>query len=314
MTRSYVKRTVTGLLAGLLLICAVVPSTAFAADKVDRITLSPVDKHYKLKPGETKKDSFTVINDGDNAYSFSVYARPYSIGKTDDSYAPNFTMTAPNADVYQWIQFEKSSYTLKAGQNAEVNYTVRVPQNATPGGHYGVLFAETQPTEKVKGNAITRKKRLGLIVYTTVAGTFKTSGTNEGISIPFFQLQPPVTALQRVVNTGNSDFTVTGTMNVYDAFGNKKFQVTKDYTLLPDTVRKMPFEWANAPWFGLYKVELTTKYLKTMTTKTSYVLVSPLWVYVVLGIVIAARILYALSQRKKLHSKPEATETAKETK
>lgn len=293
------KRIITGLLAGLFLLNVVAVTTASAAESVDRITLSPVDKHYLFKPGDTKHDSFTVINDGDSAYDFAVYARPYSVGSTDEDYSPNFTAQPANANVYQWVQFEKSQYHLKPNQSVDVNYTIRVPENATPGGHYGVLFVETIPPANNKANSIMRRKRLGLIVYATVKGTFKTAGSSEAISIPFFQLKPPITASQRVTNTGNSDFTVTGTMNVYDAFGAKKYTLTKDYTVLPDSIRKMPFEWTDAPWFGLYKVELTTKYLKTISTKTSYVLVSPLWVYLVLVIVIIARILYALSQRKK---------------
>jgi len=306
-----VKRVITGLLAGLLLMNSVPPLTASAAPNVDRITISPVDKHYLLKPGEVKRDSFTVINDGSSAYNLAVYARPYSVGSTDEDYSPNFSAQPPNADVYQWVQFDKSEYKLKPSEKVEVKYTVRVPQNATPGGHYGVLFAETQPLEANKNNSIMRRKRLGLIVYATVKGTFKTEGSNQAISIPPLQFKPPLTTSQTVTNTGNSDFTVTGTMNVYDAFGNRKYQLTKDYTLLPDSIRKMPFEWSDASWFGLYKVQLTTKYLKTISTKTSYVLMAPLWIYIVLGIIIIARISYAVSQRKKLKA---ASEERKEPK
>ena len=300
------KRIITGLLAGLLLMGGLMPpATASAAESVDRITLSPVAKHYLFKPGEAKKDSFNVINDGDSAYDFSVYARPYSVGSTDEDYSPNFTAQPPNADVYQWVQFDKSQYHLKPGDSVEVKYTIRVPQNASPGGHYGVLFVETMPPANDKENSIMRRKRLGLIVYATVKGTFKTDSSSQPISIPFFQLKPPVSASQTIANTGNGDFTVTGTMNVYDAFGTRKYQVTKDYTILPDSIRKMPFEWSSAPWFGLYKVQLTTKYLHHIDTKTSYVLLAPLWTYLVLGIIIIARILYALSQRKKLKDADE---------
>ena len=127
------RNILTGLLAGLLLLTGIAPATAFAAESVDRITLSPVDKHYLVSPGETKRDSFKVINDGDSACDFTVYARPYSVGSTDQDYTANFTAQPPNADVYQWIQFDKSQYHLKAGQSAEVKYTMRVPKNATPG-------------------------------------------------------------------------------------------------------------------------------------------------------------------------------------
>jgi len=44
----------------------------------ESMTLTPVDKHYALNAGETKTDSFEIINSGKADYTFLAYARPYS--------------------------------------------------------------------------------------------------------------------------------------------------------------------------------------------------------------------------------------------
>ncbi len=302
-------RIAAGLFSGLLLFAGLSAAAVHAVDTNvgERITLSPVEKHYKLSAGEVKTDFVKIINDGTEPYTFTVYARPYFV-KTED-YTPDFTSEAPNADVYQWIQFEKSSYRLRPGKSVEVPYTIRVPNDTAPGGHYGVIFAETQPQGESEGNAVVRKKRVGAIVYATVKGTFKTEGSAETANIPFFQTRPPLSTSQRITNSGNSDFDAVSTINVYDAFGGKKYQETKTFTILPDTVRKLQMNWENAAWFGLYRAEVTTKYLNKTMTETGYVLMAPIWVYAVVVLALGARVWYGFTYNR---TQKDAEETAKQ--
>lgn len=293
------RRLQAGLFIGLL-VSSLLPATVFAVDDGEvireSITLSPVSKRYEVKAGESKKDSFKVVNDGRVAYDFVVYARPYSVN--DESYVPDFTSDAKNADAYRWVQFEKSSYHLEAGKSIEVKYTLRVPETATPGGHYGVLFAETQPEQTNEGSAVIRKKRVGSILYATVDGDVTRSGKLLSTSVPFLQIKPPLTASLRVSNSGNTDFSVKSTMTIYDVFGGKKFSGEREVAVLPSTTREIVMEWPGVSWIGLYKVDMTTSFLDNQHESTHYVLQVPLWVYALLVLLIGARILYAVARRK----------------
>lgn len=288
-----------GLIVGLAAFLLVPAAPAFAADAaadiIESIVLSPVSKHYEINAGANTRDTFKVINDGKVAYDFVVYARPYSVN--DESYQPDFISKPQNADAYKWVQFDQPSYHIEPGQSIDVPYTVRVPKGTTPGGHYGVLFAETQPSGDTQGNVVKRTKRVGAILYTTVKGDVRTGGSLEGVDVPFFQFNHPLTTAQRVKNTGNVDFTATTTMNVYDLFGGLKFKTAREYPILPNTTRRATVEWPDASWIGLYRVELTTSFLDTKSTSTQYVLMIPIWVYLTLGLLIGARILYAVARR-----------------
>lgn len=289
-----------GLLAGLL-VCSLLPQSALAvqSDELvqESILMSPVAKRYALDAGSTKRDSIKVVNDGKVAYDFVVYTRPYSVN--DESYVPDFTSKAQNADAYKWVQFEKTSYQLEPGKSVDVPYTLRVPDDATPGGHYGVLFAETQPSSSQQGNAVLRKKRVGAILYATVNGDVTTSGRIDDTSVSFFQFNAPLTATQRVTNNGNTDFLVDTTMTVSDVFGGKKFSRERDVPVLPKTTREIRSEWPDSAWIGLYKVELHSKFLDTDKSSTHYVLMVPLWVYMTLGLLIGVRVLYEVSLRRR---------------
>lgn len=294
-----------GLITGLLVGLVPFGSASAVQDTTgvtESILLTPTQKRYEIAAGQTKRDSFKVVNDGQSAYTFVVYARPYFV--TDESYRPVFeTPTADqkvtNADAYKWVQFDQPSYQIQPGQTIDVNYTVRIPANASPGGHYGVLFAETQPEQAAGGNSVRRTKRVGSILYTTVDGQVTTSGAIKSTSIPFFQFKPPLTASQRISSDGNTDITVTTKASVSDVFGAVKYKNERAVAVLPSTTRNIETSWEKASWIGLYKVTLETSFLDTKSTESRYVLLVPVWVYLVLVGLIIARIGYGVVLRRK---------------
>lgn len=305
MSKGRIFRVQLGLIAGLFAFALVPAASAFAADPssdiIESIVLSPVSKRYDINAGASTTDTFKVINDGKVAYDFVVYARPYSV--STESYQPDFVSKPQNADAYKWVQFDKPSYHIEPGQTIDVPYTIRVPKGSTPGGHYGVLFAETQPSGDTQGNVVKRTKRVGAILYMSVKGDVRTGGRLESVDVPFFQFNRPLTTAQRVKNSGNIDFTANTAMTVYDVFGGVKFKTTREYPVLPSTIRRAVVEWPDPSWIGLYKVDLTTSVLDTTASSTHYVLFVPVWVYLTLAILIGARVLYAVARRKQNHKK-----------
>lgn len=290
-----------GLMVGLAVFSLVPTASVFAAEQTttptESILMSPASKRYELKTGEVKSDKLRIVNDGQIAYDFTMYARPYSVN--DESYVPNFTAEGQNADAYKWVSFEKTSYRLEPGAFVEVPYTLRVPANATPGGHYGVLFAETQPGDDQNGQSVVRKKRVGSILYATVDGDVTTSGKSLGANVPFFQFKSPLAISERISNGGNTDFVVKTNVEITDIFGGLKYKGSRDATVLPATTRNVVSNWQDPSWLGLYKVSYDSSFLDSKQSSVHYVLLVPIWVYIVLVVLIGARVLYAVARRRK---------------
>lgn len=270
-----------------------------SAETRESITMSPSSSKFKIDAGTSAKGKLTVVNDGVVAYDFLVYARPYSI--VDNNYEnPNFTKVTKYSDLYGWVQFSKTRYHIEAGATLEVEYTVNVPSGAAPGGHYGVIFAETQPVDNPgEGSSVIRKKRVGSIVYATVNGSYRNEGQALESNLDFWQVQPPLRATVTAKNTGNTDFATTTRLTVRDVFGNKKYEATKDYQVLPDTTRTVPLEWTNSSWFGFYKVETSQKFLDQSVSSEGYVLMMPRFMPIALVVIIIIGILYYARTRRK---------------
>lgn len=285
------------ILIGLLLCFVSMPSSVYADDPVESVTLSPTNKVYHVDPGQVLQDSLTVLNDGQTAYTFTVYATPYSV--TSSHYNdPNFSATKSNADAYTWIQFDTTSYHIEPRQTINVPYTLKVKPDASPGGHYGAIFVEIQPGDTA-GQQLSRKKRVGSIIYATVSGDVRLAGNVEHIDTAWFQPVAPITSNISVTNTGNSDFAATVNYRVSDIFNNTKYNSQNNYEVLPSTSRDISAEWMGVNWFGLYNVHVATTVLGKTTVKDTTVLMAPVWLLVVLIIIVLAGIYYAFARWRK---------------
>lgn len=264
----------------------------------DSIALSPVSQRFDVKAGSSADNKITVINDGTTELTFLVYSRPYSL--QNEQYDPNFERVAPNTDVYQWIRFAQTSFTLAAGDRLDIPYTMQIPATAAPGGHYGVIFVETQPAAG-SGDSVVRKKRVGSLILTNVDGVLINKGQLASTKVNFWQTAPPLKASSRVQNTGNTDFQATVLLTVSDLFGSVKYRATQDYTVYPGTIRLITSQWSDAPWFGLFKAQQTVTVLSKVTNHTHYVLLMPRWLPVTLLVAIIVGVGYEILRRKRAH-------------
>jgi len=176
---------------------------------------------------------------------------------------------------------------------------MNVPKTAKPGGHYGVVFVETQPKRDDQGTSVRRNKRVGSIIYATVKGDFTKKGSIADVATKFWQVAPPLVSTARVTNDGTTDFSDIAKLTVFDIFGRKKYEAERPYPVLPQTTRKISLEWPSANWFGVYKVNIQHSFLDTKEDRTSYVLLMPRYVPFIIVAVVVSGLAYALLRRKR---------------
>lgn len=296
LTRSAKRHIALGVVLSLATAIGLITPAAYAVDSKDSVAISPGMQRMDVKAGATASGKFTVINDGATPYNFIIYSRPYSV--TNENYDAQFEKTSKNTDLYQWVKFAQVSYHLNPSERVEISYDLQVPALAAPGGHYGVIFAETQP-EPGQEASVLRKKRVGSIVLANVDGKVSREGKILTSTAPFWQTSPPLTASNRVENSGNTDFDANVLTKVTDLFGSVKYSEQKNYVVYPGSIRNITFSWTNAPWFGLFKVNQTVTVLNTPTNTSHFVLLAPRWLALVVIILLIIGAGYGLLQRKR---------------
>lgn len=278
-----------------------ITSPAYAAELPDiSITMSPATSRLNLEAGKTYESNITIVNDGQKDYDFLVYTAPYSMN-TETYDAPDFLTKKPRSDLYSWLTLPQKKYFIKGGKKVEVPYTITVPTNTSPGGHYGVIFAEIQPSKEEQemvsaANQVNRKKRVGTIFYSTVSGTVIRKGQLQETVIQSWQYASPLTVAQRVKNVGNTDFDVRYGLVIEDVFGRKKYQKENTFVVLPETTRLVQLQWEKSIWYGLYKVKTTTQFLNKKYSHEQYVLLLPIWMSFMI-VVTGFGLVYAIYRR-----------------
>lgn len=263
-------------------------SVVAQASTEEKITLSPAVETITLAAGGSRTGKMTVINDGQTAYTFKVYAAPFSVKGED--YQPDFITVNERTQAFQWVTFAKNTHQLQAGERIAIDYKINTPKNAAGGGHYAVLFAETQPPED--GANVARKKRVGTLLYMSLDGTTEKSGFIDSFSTNFWQKKAPVESNLRIKNDGNVHFQANIDFYYQNLFNRKVFQLKKESLILPGTTRRVPIAWEQAPYFGIFKTGGTVAFLdKTETIPTRYILLLP---YQLLVIVFVAIVLITI--------------------
>lgn len=83
-----------------------------------------------------------VTNDTGKAVTLYTSREDFVAG--DDTGTPTFVKPQnQGSDAFSlsnWISIEDKNLTLANGETREVKFSVKVPANAEPGGHYGAIF------------------------------------------------------------------------------------------------------------------------------------------------------------------------------
>ena len=222
-----------------------------AAQKIG-ISVTPASKRYDLRPGQTVQGNFTIRNGGDIAVDYKLSVTPLNI--KNEQYEKDYSKVTA-IDASSWIKLNHSTGKLERGGKRVVSFTLTVPQDAAPGGHYAVAFAETIIPKGVQADSSVKStQRVGELFYIAVSGDLKTSGSVAGWDSAFWQNEPPLLATLRMKNDGNTHYDANYSVQVTDVFGNVKTQMKGENIILPDTTRRIDITWNSAPDFGLYKV------------------------------------------------------------
>lgn len=220
---------------------AILAVMASASASAAGISISPLKFEMNVAPSAETSGTVKVTNDTGKAITLYTSREDFVAG--DDSGTPTFVKPQnQGSDVFSlanWITVEDKNLTLAQGETREIRFTVKVPQNAEPGGHYGAVFFAPAAD---KGQ-VAVVQRLGVLVLVDVPGEAKVSanlekfeiGTSSGTK---FETKSefstfPVSFSTRLKNDGNVHVKPTGKIELVDESGEVLKNVGKESLVSP---------------------------------------------------------------------------------
>ena len=208
------------------------------------LTITPIRYEIQGDPGQTLKEEMTLVNETKTAQTY--YASFANFEAQGDSGSPTFI--DPREGLGTWMATDVASINLAPGQQKVVPFTITIPKNAEPGGHFAAIFWGTSFGSKP--GELTIGAKTGLLVLLTVNGDIAESAGLVDFQTHnkkhFFRALP-VGFQYRFSNQGGDRVKPDGNIVVRSIFGWRVQKINAnpfDGNVLPGTTRKFTTEWA----------------------------------------------------------------------
>lgn len=206
------------------------------------LTLSPTRFEISGDPGQVLTHEILLINENDIAETY--YPSFSNFEAQGDTGSPTFV--DPKDGIGTWIRSEQSSVYLSPRQQKKVEFSITIPNDAEPGGHFGVIFWGTSPAT---GDAVSIGAQTGILVLLSVNGDVKEEAglldfkTKDNI---FFYKTLPVSFEYRFRNDGGDRIKPVGSMSIRNTLFLPSEKLDANPTegnILPSSTRKFKVDW-----------------------------------------------------------------------
>lgn len=260
----------------LLFILCAFPFYIHAQDSTG-IKLQPSLIEERADPGSTFTSTIRVTNLSKDTATYFFLKR--DILRIDDNVPVFANEGEPTGfELSSWVTLPGESVTVPAGETREVVMTIRVPDDANPGSHFGGVFLVLKaPKLRETGTGV--GYQVGTIISLRIAGDV----SEEARIRDFFTDRlvygtPEVVFTSTVENAGNTIVRPRGQITINNIFG-KKIAVERineaTAAVLPGQNRSFQATWKPKDFtFGRYEAMLDLLYgedgRKTISSATSF--------------------------------------------
>jgi hypothetical protein len=267
-----VKRTICIVL--LLIVMLSAWATAFAQNEEQvSLTVTPPFFQITMNPGDYWASAIKVVNT--NPDDLTVYATPMDMTAEGEQGYGKFIPSLPEDRdaLANWFTITANAITVAPGQSAEIPFEIRVPADASPGGHYGAIMIGNRPANVTaqSGPLLRVSSLVTSLFFVRVQGAVTESGDIREFSADrTWYDDPNVHFTLRFENTGNVHLQPQGSISVYDMWGKERTSIpinegTEFGNVLPSSTRRFSYSWSperSIALLGRYTAIVTLAYGK----------------------------------------------------
>jgi hypothetical protein len=229
------------------------------------IKIVPAVIETAANPGEIITEEITVTNVNNEAKTFFLYTR--NIQGVEANGKPIFSEEGAEHTGFEmsdWLSFFSESIDVEAGGEYKLPVTITIPENASPGSHFGGIFISAEPPRLRKTGAGVGYE-VGAIVSIRIAGDITDNARIRSFSTnKLFFGTKDVEFLIKVENQGNILIRPRGPLTITNMFGGEVANLEVNDALagvFPGTVRDLSLHWQeDEPGFGQYTAVVALSY------------------------------------------------------
>jgi len=256
-----------------------VPQAASAQEA--GISLSPATIEETLDPGVSKQYTISVTNLDSQEQTYYLYTR--NISGVRDGGVPIFAKTNTERTGYElvdWITLPTNQVTVGAGEKLSFDFSLNLPENATPGSHFGGIFFSVDPPDMQSSGAAVGYQVANIISIRVAGEVTEEASIRQFSTNKFLNGSQNIDFTVRIQNSGNVLVRPVGPLEIYNMLGNKVgdvlFNEEKSAVFPSDEREYSKINWTgDSVGFGRYEAILSPSYgeagaYKTMSSTVTF--------------------------------------------
>lgn len=257
------------------------------AQSVQSLSVTPPLFQLSVKPGDFWQSNLKVVNN--NSYALTVFPK-LTVFEPHGEYGQG-TFHTPTEDentLASWIKLDTKAYIIDPGSSITIPFSVTIPEDAPPGGHYAAVQVSTEPPAKPsESQSVVTSQAVTSLIFVRIAGEIVESGTIRTFRVQKRLVDTPTTEISlRFENKGNVHLRPHGSIVIRNMWGKEvgSIPVNKQShygNVLPASVREFDLAWSmpfSVISIGRYKAEAILVYGEDTITHagaTTYFYVLP---------------------------------------
>ncbi len=229
------------------------------------ITLVPASIEEPADPGDVLVHTLKITNVSDVDKEYYIFKR--NIKGVETGGVPIFAEDETEKTGYEiteWIEVPTDPLKVPANSTYELPVTIRVPDTATPGSHFGGIFVSVEPP-KLRQIGAGVGYEVASIVSIRISGAVLDSARIRSFSTDkLLYSKKDVAFTARIENQGNILIRPRGPVTITSMFGTdpEGFLVNESLAgVFPGTMRDIEFSWqSDGIGFGRYEAVLALVY------------------------------------------------------
>ena len=231
-----------------------------AQQKPTGLTVTPSNIELLVKPGDTITKEINVANFTGADVSINVDRRNFTAQGEEGQVS--LTTNENSYSLASWITVAPEKDSIPNNTTQKFTVTIKIPNNAEPGGHFGsVVFGTTADKKNLKQTGAVVSQEIASLILVKIAGDVNENAIIESFKSlkPFYELGP-VSFETRVKNESTVHVKPVGTLTVTDMFGQKLTGQVEQRNILPGAIRKIPGMLNNKLLIGKYTASVSLVY------------------------------------------------------
>jgi hypothetical protein len=243
------------------------------------IGIRPATIENGAAPGETQTHIVGVTNLSGTPQTYYLYLR--DIVAVEEGGVPVFAEEDEEKTGYelsQWLTLDTQELALNPGEEKEITVTIAVPENATPGSHFGAVVVSMEPPRLRRTGAAVGYEVANIISIRVAGDVVEEAQIRSFSTGNYVYGEPKVDFSSRVENKGSVLLRPFGPLEIYNMFGKRVAMITLNENksgIFPLSERTFDIVWEAEGGFGRYEAVLSLVYgeqgrQSTISSTTSF--------------------------------------------